>query len=65
METLVLANLSIAFNFYLISAELGDAYSQYEVGRCYLIGKGVAKDELLAARWFTRADERCEQMRKI
>ena len=33
-------------------AEKGDAIAQYKLGRCYLKGEGVAKDEVEAVRWF-------------
>jgi TPR repeat protein len=30
----------------------GDAIAQYKLGRCYLKGEGVAKDEVEAVKWF-------------
>ena len=33
-------------------AEKGDAIAQYKLGRCYLKGEGVAKDEVEAVKWF-------------
>ena len=38
--------------------ENGDAIAQYKLGRCYLKGEGVAKDEVEAVKWFrTAADQ--------
>jgi TPR repeat protein len=39
------------------SAEQGFAKGQYHLGRCYLDGRGVPKDERSALEWFQRAAE--------
>lgn len=39
------------------SADAGDAEAQFQVGRVYLRGDGVPKDEGKAAEWFRRAAE--------
>lgn len=39
-------------------AEQGEAIAQYKLGRCYLKGEGVAKDEVEAAKWYRKAADR-------
>jgi TPR repeat protein len=36
-------------------AEAGDADAQFDVARCYLGGKGVARDEKEAVKWYRKA----------
>ena len=43
------------FEFHLMGAELGDAESQFSVGFCFQIGKGVEKDMAKAAEWYEKA----------
>jgi uncharacterized protein len=38
-------------------AEAGDANSEYILGLCYDEGKGVAKDQVEAAKWYRKAAE--------
>lgn len=46
-----------AFDFYLMSAELGNPNGQYNAGRCYLEGDGVKADFLMGYYWVGRAAE--------
>ena len=39
-------------------AESGDAEAQCSLGWCYKHGKGVAKDEKEAVKWYTKAAEK-------
>jgi hypothetical protein len=39
------------------AAEQGDAQAQFNLGVCYANGRGVAKDEKEAAKWFQKAAE--------
>ena len=41
----------------LLRAERGDATAQYDLGRMYDRGEGVAEDDREAARWFRKAAE--------
>ena len=40
-----------------MAAEQGNASAQCELGDCYSIGKGVAKDEVEAVKWYLKAAE--------
>ncbi len=40
---------------YLLAAEQGNADAQYNLGKCYLEGIGVEKDEAQAKRWLQKA----------
>ena len=40
---------------YRKAAEQNDAQSQYNLGRCYIFGQGVAKDEAEAVKWYRKA----------
>lgn len=40
------------------NAEAGNAESQYQLSRCYLLGKGVAKNDAMAVKWEMQASER-------
>lgn len=44
-----------AFERYYIVARQGDANAQYELGDCYLEGRGVKQNEVLAFKWFHQA----------
>ena len=44
-----------AFEWYLKSAEGGYHWGYYNVGRCYMEGKGVAKNPDEARKWFRQA----------
>ena len=46
---------SAAFEAYKAKADNGDAQAQNDLGVCYRIGRGVAKDDDLAAHWFRKA----------
>ena len=49
-----------AFNrqeLFLTAAGQGDAEAQYRLGRCYLAGEDVIKDESEAIKWFRQAAE--------
>jgi TPR repeat protein len=39
-------------------AETGDATAQYQIGTLYAEGKGVARDDVIAASWFRKAAEK-------
>ncbi len=40
---------------YKPKAEKGDASAQFNLGRCYFYGQGVAKDEVEAVKWYRKA----------
>ncbi|MDP1587914.1 MAG: tetratricopeptide repeat protein [Prosthecobacter sp.] len=42
----------------LANAEAGNAEAQYQLSRCYLLGKGVAEDDAAALAWEMKAAER-------
>ena len=46
-----------AFRWYLRGAEAGDGGCMAHVGRCYLLGEGVARDDAQSYAWFKRASE--------
>ena len=45
----------MAVSWYAKAAEQGHAKSQYELGKCYKNGEGVAKDRAKAVELFTKA----------
>ena len=45
------------FDYYIHDAEKGNCDAQYEVAIAYEKGRGVQKDEKLAAEWMTRSAE--------
>ena len=47
-----------AVKWYRKAAEQGDAVSQYNLGICYLSGKGVPRDYVEAAKWLRKAATR-------
>lgn len=44
-----------AVGWYLMAAMQGDAAGQFLLGKMYLVGNGIEKDESKAAFWFRRA----------
>ena len=44
-----------AFNCWKKAAEMGHANAQHSLALCYLTGKGVAKDDVEAVKWFRKA----------
>ena len=46
-----------AYKWYLKSAEGGYHWGYYNVGKCYVEGLGVAKDDNEARKWFRKAEE--------
>lgn len=46
-----------AVEMYRIAAEQGVAQAQYNLGVCYDIGNGVAKDYAEAVKWYRKAAE--------
>lgn len=48
-------NAREAFAWFLKAAEQGNLEAIYEVGLCYMDGRGVKEDELKAVEWFTKA----------
>lgn len=49
------ADFKSATEMYLASAEAGDKYGQFAIGIMYYNGRGVIKDEDLAAYWWEQA----------
>ena len=45
-----------AVRLYRLAAEQGDANAQYNLGRMYDLGQGVARDHEEAVRWYRLAD---------
>ena len=43
---------------YILTAEQGNADSQFNLGLCYKLGRGVEKNDAEAVRWFRLAAER-------
>lgn len=41
--------------WYFMADDQGDVFAQYDLGRCYDEGLGVAKDEVEAYKWFLLA----------
>lgn len=44
-----------AATFFRLSAELGNAQAQLDIGNCYRYGNGVYKDEKQAIEWYKKA----------
>src|ERR687898_2727222 len=51
------ANTTKAFDFYCKAAAKGHPMAAYRLGALYLSGKGVARDDAMAAAWFRRSIE--------
>ena len=47
--------LQAQFEATKAKAETGDAQAQYNLADCYLVGQGVAKDEVEAVNWYRKA----------
>lgn len=47
----------LAFQWYLKSAEAGYHWGLFNVGKCFLEGLGVQKDDDEARKWFRKAEE--------
>lgn len=45
----------LAFEWYKLAAEAGDAESMYELGRLYKKGYGCGEDETLGDEWQEKA----------
>lgn len=55
----ITASSQIAYSPELVAnAEGGNAEAQYQLSRCYLLGKGVVEDDAAAFQWVTKAAER-------
>ena len=50
--------LELAFNLFLMSAELGNVKAEYRTAVCYAQGMGTARDEKSAVDWYSRAAEK-------
>jgi TPR repeat protein len=44
-----------AANWYKKAADQGYAWGQYNLGRCYLYGAGVSRNNTTAKTWLTKA----------
>lgn len=44
-----------AFRCYQVAAEQGYSEAQYDLARCYDIGKGTVQDKIQAAEWYAKA----------
>ena len=51
-------NYKLAFDYYSAAAIKGDAVSQYNLGVCYDLGKGVNTDNEEALKWYLKSAER-------
>jgi TPR repeat protein len=51
------ANTTKAFDFYCKAVAKGHPMAAYRLGALYLAGKGVARDNAMAAAWFRRSFE--------
>ena len=49
----------MAFEYYKLVAEQGDAFAQFKLGVCYKNGQGVGKDECEAVKWYRKSAEQC------
>ena len=47
---------------YRKAAEQGDAKSQYELGKCYDLGRGAEQDPLKAVEWYRKSAEQGNAM---
>lgn len=52
------------FEGYKKKAEQGNARSQYNLGLCYAIGEGVAKDYKQAVYWYRKAADQGNETAK-
>ena len=50
--------------FLTVSAELGDPDAMFELGECYLRGKGVKKSRNEASRWIRKSERRRNRIAK-
>tara|TARA_B100000686_G_C16311002_1_gene723320 strand:+ start:122 stop:664 length:543 start_codon:yes stop_codon:yes gene_type:complete len=50
-------NYSDAFQMFLVSAELGNAAAQYNVGVCYETNSGILQNDSAAEEWYRKAAE--------
>ena len=48
-------DLEEAVKWYRKAAEQGNSRAQYELGYCYIKGKGVAQDRNEAIKWYRKA----------
>ena len=48
---------TLAFRWFIKAAEKGDAASQYNLGRMYIMGKGVVESMTEAKYWIKKAYE--------
>ncbi len=46
-----------AVKLYRLSADQGNAYAQYNLGRMYMCGKGVGRSLEKAVKWFRSSAE--------
>ena len=53
-----------AFEAYKAKAEKGDPAAQYNLGVCYHIGNGVAKDTVEAVKWYRKATDQGNALAK-
>ncbi|EWY36790.1 hypothetical protein N825_25485 [Skermanella stibiiresistens SB22] len=51
------ADISRAFTYFCQAAAKGHPMAAYKIGNLYLSGKGVARNEAMAASWFRRSIE--------
>lgn len=59
------ADLARAFNLYLRSAKQGNPAAMWNVGNCYIDGKGgVTRDLTIAARWLEKAAQENHRLAK-
>lgn len=58
-------NYKEAFNLLKPLAEAGVTVAQYKIGDMYAEGKGVAKNETIANRWYRQAEESKRQTREL
>jgi TPR repeat protein len=57
-------NLSLAAKWYLKSAEQGNVDAQWNVGYCYLLGRGLPRDEIEGYAYLNMASATDESLRK-
>ena len=51
-------NADVAYKYYLLAAERGDASACHNLGGCYLNGEAVERNDSLAFLWYSRASEK-------
>ncbi len=56
-EAIKRGDYATAFKLCLPLAEQGDAHAQYDLGRMYDYGQGVAQDDAEAMTWYLKAAE--------